>query len=293
MVSLMLKKKVRTILEQSGDPCAAFETDQIMKWALELDRLTLAPDGEVEAQKAEKAVNAAKRRVKGEPLQYILGEWDFYGFTFKVGEGVLIPRPETELLAEKAITELKKMTENGSRRQGTVIDLCSGSGCIPIAVAKKSGALCSGIEISEKALEYFNENIVLNEAADNVTALKGDVLEPDKELLDKLPEKCDIITANPPYLTAFEMGTLQKEVRHEPEIALFGGFDGLDFYRVIFGLWKERLTENGEFIVETGDAQAEAVKCLMEKEGFCCGIIKDYNKLGRVVFGKLSPAEVQ
>ena len=89
------------------------------------------------------------------------------------------------------------------------------------------------------------------------------------------------------------MGELQKEVRHEPEIALFGGQDGLDFYRVIFGRWKERLSEKGEFIVETGDGQAEAVKSLMEKEGFCCGIIKDYNMLGRIVFGKLAHAAVQ
>ncbi len=293
MVSLMLKKKLRTILEQSGNPCAAFETDQIMKWAADFDRLTFAPDGEIDPLKAEKAIDAAKRRVKGEPLQYILGEWDFYGFTFHVGDGVLIPRPETELLAEKAISALKEMTGKDSSQRGTVIDLCSGSGCIPIAVAKKSGARCYGIEISEKALEYFKKNIILNETEDKVTALLGNVLEPNGELLEKLPEKCDIITANPPYLTASEMGELQKEVRHEPEIALFGGQDGLDFYRVIFGLWKDRLSEKGEFIVETGDDQAEAVKSLMEKEGFCCGIIKDYNKLGRIVFGKLAHAAVQ
>lgn len=291
MVSLMLKKKLRTILEQSGNPSAVFETDQIMKWVLKLDRLILAPDGEINPQKAEKAINAAMRRAKGEPLQYILGEWDFYGFTFHVGEGVLIPRPETELLAEKAVSGLKEIAENDSR-VGTVIDLCTGSGCIPIALAKTTGAVCCGIDISEKALEYFNENIILNETEDKVTAFLGNVIEPDRELLDRLPEKCDIITANPPYLTAREMETLQKEVRHEPEIALFGGSDGLDFYRVIFGIWKERLSEKGEFIVETGDGQAEAVKSLMEKEGFCCGIIKDYNKLGRVVFGKLSPTAV-
>ncbi len=291
MVSLMLKKKLRTILEQSGNPSAVFETDQIMKWVLKLDRLILAPDGEINPQKAEKAINAAMRRTKGEPLQYILGEWDFYGFTFHVGEGVLIPRPETELLAEKAVSGLKEIAETDSR-VGTVIDLCTGSGCIPIALAKTTGAVCCGIDISEKALEYFNENIILNETEDKVTAFLGNVIEPDRELLDRLPEKCDIITANPPYLTAREMETLQKEVRHEPEIALFGGSDGLDFYRVIFGIWKERLSEKGEFIVETGDGQAEAVKSLMEKEGFCCGIIKDYNKLGRVVFGKLSPTAV-
>lgn len=278
MVSLLLKKQVRTILEQHGGASANFETEQILKWATGLDRLTLSPDGEIDGEKAEKAIDAAKRRVKGEPLQYILGEWDFFGLTFRVGEGVLIPRPETELLVEKVLEELKK--------GGTVIDLCSGSGCIPIAISKKSGARCCGIEISEKALEYFKENIVLNNVGGFVTPLCGDVLNPSEDLLERLPEKCDIITANPPYLTADDMRELQKEVRHEPEIALFGGADGLDFYRVIFGKWKKRLAEKGGFIVETGDRQAEAVRELMEKEGFSCEIIKDYNKIGRLVFGK-------
>lgn len=278
MVSLLLKKQVRTILEQHGGDSAAFETEQILKWATGLDRLTLTPDSEIDDEKAKKAIDAAKRRIKGEPLQYILGEWDFFGLTFRVGEGVLIPRPETELLVEKVLEELKK--------GGTVIDLCSGSGCIPIAISKKSGASCYGIEISEKALEYFKENIVLNNVGGFVTPLCGDVLCPSDTLLEGLPEKCDIITANPPYLTADDMRELQKEVRHEPEIALFGGADGLDFYRVIFGKWKKRLAEKGGFIVETGDRQAEAVRELMEKEGFSCEIIKDYSRIGRFVYGK-------
>lgn len=278
MVSLLLKKQVRTILEQHGGDSAGFETEQILKWATGLDRLTLTPDSEIDDEKAKKAIDAAKRRIKGEPLQYILGEWDFFGLTFRVGEGVLIPRPETELLVEKVLEELK----NG----GTVIDLCSGSGCIPIAISKKSGASCYGIEISEKALEFFKENIVLNDVGGFVTPLCGDVLSPSDTLLESLPEKCDIITANPPYLTADDMRELQKEVRHEPEIALFGGADGLDFYRVIFGKWKKKLAEKGGFIVETGDRQAEAVRELMEKEGFSCEIIKDYGRIGRFVYGK-------
>lgn len=287
MVSLTLKKKLQAVLEQSGNQNAVFETEQIIKWAVESDRLALSPESEVPEQKAEKALNAAKRRVKGEPLQYILGEWDFYGFTFHVGEGVLIPRPETELLTEKAIEELKK-SKNSSHRKGLLLDLCSGSGCIPIAAAKKTDARCFGIELSENALKYFKANIALNEASDKVVALKGDVLKPDSELLNKLPEKFDVITSNPPYLTGEEMKNLQKEVRYEPEMALYGGFDGLDFYRVIFGLWKNRLFENGMFIVETGDNQAQAVKSLMKNEGFDCEIIKDYNKLERMVLGRLA-----
>ena len=284
MIAILLKKKLRTLLEENEKTSAAFETEQIMKWAAGYDRLTDGPHSEIEDEKAEMAMNAAKRRAKGEPLQYIIGEWDFYGLTFKVGEGVLIPRPETELLTEKALNCLEELRKR-SGEKGKVIDLCSGSGCIPIAIAKCSEALCSGVEISGEALSYFRENIALHKAEDRVTALQGDVLNPDGKLLEQLPEKCDIITANPPYLTVREMENLQEEVRHEPEIALFGGKDGLDFYRVIFGKWKNKLSENGEFIVETGDGQAETVKSLMEQEGFTCGIIRDYNKIGRLVYG--------
>lgn len=277
MVIPMLRNRVRTLLEQHGIEAAAFETDQILKWAAGDDRLTFSPDREVKDSAAEKAVEAVKRRIKGEPLQYIIGEWDFYGLTFKVGEGVLIPRPETELLVEKAL--------EGIAENALVIDLCSGSGCIPIAISKNSSAKCCGVEISERALDYFKRNIVLNNAEGAVTPIQGDVLAPEK-IKTGLPPKCDIITANPPYLTAAEMQSLQAEVRHEPELALYGGTDGLDFYRSIFIKWKDRLSEGGDFIVETGDQQAEAVRELMEKEGFSCGIIKDYNNIGRIVYGK-------
>ncbi|MCM1055591.1 MAG: peptide chain release factor N(5)-glutamine methyltransferase [Bacteroides sp.] len=278
MVSLLLKKQIRTLLEQNDGAAAAFETDQLLKWAAGLDRLTLTPDSDIDEEKAQRALDAAKRRAKGEPLQYILGEWDFYGLTFHVGEGVLIPRPETELLAERALKELGE--------SGTLIDLCSGSGCIPIAVAKNSDARCFGIEISGAALKYFRENISLNRAEDKVTPLCGDVLDPSVSLLESLPEECDVITANPPYLTAEDMLGLQKEVRREPEIALFGGADGLDFYRAIFGRWKNRLKKNGGFIVETGDGQAETVRGFMEKEGFSCEIVRDYGGIERIVAGK-------
>ena len=285
MVSILLRKKLRTLLEESGIPSAAFETEQIMKQTADFNRLTDGPDKEIPSEKAEQAMEAAKRRARGEPLQYILGEWDFYGLTFKVGEGVLIPRPETELLTEKALSDLKELSKKNNR-QGTVIDLCSGSGCIPIAIAKLSEAVCHGVEISEEALGYFRENIKLHKVENQVTPIQGDVLSPDPRLLEQLPEKCDIITANPPYLTVREMETLQEEVRHEPEIALYGGIDGLDLYRVIFGKWKNRLSEKGEFIVETGDKLAEKVKEIMEGEGFSCGIIEDYNRIGRVVVGR-------
>ncbi|MCM1298904.1 MAG: peptide chain release factor N(5)-glutamine methyltransferase [Firmicutes bacterium] len=276
MILLLLKNKIKTLLEKTEAP--DFETKEILKWAVGEEASFLPADTEIDGEKAEKALSAAKRRIKGEPLQYILGEWDFYGLTFKVGAGVLIPRPETEILVERA---LENLPENG-----VVIDLCSGSGCIPISISKSSGAYCCGVEISEPALQFFRENIRLHKAEDRVKAVKGDVLEPSREVLSLLPRKCDIITANPPYLTAEEMASLQSEVRCEPEIALFGGRDGLDYYRRIFRLWKDRLSEGGMFLAEVGDGQSEAVRLLMEKEGCRCEICRDYNKIPRVVMGR-------
>ena len=279
MVTLLLKKQLRNLLERNDPDTAEFEANQLLQWATGMDRSALMLETDVDDKAADKAIEAAHRRIKGEPLQYIIGEWEFYGLPFKVGEGVLIPRQETELLVERAIERLPE--------KGVLIDLCSGSGCIPIAVAKRANAnLCYGVELSTEALEYFKENIVLNGVETDVIALQGDVLYPPEELLDDLPAKCSVITANPPYLTAEEMANLQKEVRHEPESALFGGADGLDFYRVIFDVWKNKLERGGSFLVEVGERQAESVRSMMENEGFECGIYTDLNKAERVVAGK-------
>ena len=280
MVTLLLKKQLRNLLEQNRPDAAEFEANQLLQWATGLDRSALMLETEIDDSAADKAIQAAHRRIKGEPLQYIIGQWEFYGLPFKVGEGVLIPRQETELLVEKALERLPE--------KGSLIDLCSGSGCIPIAIAKTANtSLCYGVELSAQALGYFKENIALNNVETDVIALQGDVLYPSEELLDELPPKCSMITANPPYLTAEEMASLQKEVRHEPESALFGGTDGLDFYRVIFAVWKHKLEKGGSFLVEVGDRQAESVKSLMEQEGFSCDIYFDLNKTGRVVAGEI------
>ena len=279
MVTLLLKKQLRNLLEQQNPDAAEFEVNQLMQWATGLERSALMLETEVSDKAARQAIDAAHRRLKGEPLQYIIGEWEFYGLPFKVGEGVLIPRQETELLVEKAIERLPD--------RGVLIDLCSGSGCIPIAAAKRANAnLCYGVELSAVALEYFRENVTLNGVETDVIPLQGDVLYPAEELLDDLPAKCSVITANPPYLTAEEMANLQKEVRHEPESALFGGADGLDFYRVIFGVWKHKLEKGGSFLVEVGDGQSNSVRSLMEKEGFECEVYSDLNRTDRVVAGK-------
>lgn len=278
MVIARLKQKIRRILEDGGIDCADFETEQLLKWCIG-DRYYITDSMEDIGEEQEHMLTeAAVMRAKGEPLQYIIGEWDFYGFTFKVGRGVLIPRQETEVLVEKTLPFLNE--------RSVVIDLCSGSGCIPIAVAKKSKADCYGVEISKDAISYFEENLKLNSVESKVRIVEGDVLDPTQETLNLLPKQADLITANPPYLTAEEMENLQKEVRREPELALFGGKDGLDFYRIIFEKWKSLLKPKGIFAVEVGDRQGESVREIMTAAGFEVQVFKDYGGTPRVVLGE-------
>ena len=164
-----------------------------------------------------------ERRASRYPLQYILGEWSFYGLDFYVGEGVLCPRPDTETLVDIALEFLK------DKPKAEVIDLCSGSGCIAIAVAKNSGAAVTAVEKYDTPFTYLEKNIERNGA--NVTAVKQDIYA-------YMPEqKFDLILSNPPYVSADEMETIDAETAFEPDTALYGGEDGLSFYRHIAENW--------------------------------------------------------
>lgn len=217
-------------------------------------------------------LKTAKKRAEGMPLQYIFGKWEFYGYEFFVGEGVLIPRPETELIIDIAVKNLNK--------DSLILDLCSGSGCIPVAISKETACKAYAVELYDEAFSYLKRNILHNNA--DVTAIQGDAL--DNSHFSGIT--FDAIFSNPPYLTAEEMANLQREVRFEPETALFGGEDGLDFYRKLFSLWKCRLKKDGLFAVEVGDGQGEAVRTLMEQAGYSAEIIPDLQGIGRVVLGK-------
>lgn len=218
------------------------------------------------------AINrAVSRRVTGEPLQYIFGKWEFYGYPFFVGEGVLIPRPETELLVDIAVGRLHK--------NSTVIDLCSGTGCVPISIALKTGAVCYAVELYDAAFSYLTRNIGLNGA--KVEAVHADAL--DSTILADI--SFDAIFSNPPYLTGAEMQSLMREVAYEPETALFGGDDGLYFYRELIPAWEPRLKQGGFMAFETGETQGAAVAGIMRDAGLSTEIIKDCAGLDRVVIG--------
>lgn len=214
------------------------------------------------------------RRLSGEPLQYILGEWEFYGFPFKVGEGVLIPRQDTETLVELAEPQLKK--------EMLCADLCAGSGCIGISLARLTGCRFHSYELSDKALGYLEENIALNGVNALVTAIKADVLS--ESVAENAP-MYDAIVTNPPYLTSQDMSELSPEVQREPEMALFGGDDGLSYYREILRLWIKRLNKGGLIAAEIGMGQENDVIAIFAENGIKAEAVKDACGIYRVVYG--------
>lgn len=203
-----------------------------------------------------KLADSLWRLKSGEPLQYVLGKWDFYESEFFVGKGVLIPRPETEELTHLVIEKAKKLSFP------VVYDLCSGSGCIGISVAKavkNSSVYC--VEKSEDALNYLRKNIT---QADNAVAVEGDVLNPHSIE----PESIDIIVSNPPYIRNSDLDGLQKEVQFEPKMALDGGKDGLDFYKKIPELWYPYLKNNGLIFFEISEEQGKDVYDILNSLGY-------------------------
>ena len=222
----------------------------------------------------------AERRAEGEPIQYIIGHVDFYGLKIHVGRGVLIPRPETELLAEYAIKKLRSLITDYPSPI-TVLDLCTGSGCIALAIAKHlPEAIVYGIDKSEVAISYAKKNAEENQIK-NVFFAVGNLFEPARNL------KFDCIVSNPPYIKTGDIPALQKEIRdYEPVEALDCGEDGLDFYRKIFNEAPDYLKESGMVILEIGYDQSEEIKKLAVDAGFKqIEFIKDYAGIKRIFIG--------
>ena len=220
------------------------------------------------------------RRLAGEPIQYILGSWDFMDFTFKVGEGVLIPRPETEIVVEEILNRIADIKEP------VVYDLCAGSGCIGLSIkALKPDAKVYLVEKSDKALVYLKDNrLNVCGDSDDVTVIHGDILIPESFDLPK----ADVIISNPPYIRSDEIQTLQREVLREPHMALDGGEDGLIFYRVLVKDWTKKLKNDGFMAFECGEDQADDICNLFDNINFDSEVINDYNNIQRIVIGRRS-----
>ncbi len=215
-----------------------------------------------------------KQRLIRYPLQYIIGKWNFFGRELFVGPGVLIPRSDTETLIDVCLECLK------DKANPRVLDLCAGTGCIGITVKGEcSTAEVTLVEKYDEALNFTYKNAQHNSVQVNI--VKGDVLE--TEGADGL---YDLIVSNPPYINGADMKTLQPEVQFEPDTALYGGEDGLLFYRHIAKEYKKHLASSGVMAFEVGINEAEAVAEILRQNGYQnVGTRKDYCDIDRVVFG--------
>lgn len=275
-----LLKKTKDKFDKAGIDNPAFNSLCLAEKAFKITQkdLIINPDLTASDDKLAEFEALVNRRIDGEPLQYLLGEWEFYGYKFKVGDGVLIPRDDTEVLLRLCLEILK------GKSKAKVLDLCSGSGALAVAIAKETSAEVYAVEKSEKALPYLYENIKLNNAKVNV--VEGDVFECCEKFEDG---DFDLILSNPPYIKSSEISTLQKEVGFEPRMALDGGEDGYDFYRFIVKGWSRKLKSGGTLAFELGEGQYEPVKALMKAEEYKNIEGKlDFGGIHRAVYGTLS-----
>jgi release factor glutamine methyltransferase len=218
--------------------------------------------------------DAVKRRCEHYPLQYILGYWDFCKETYRVTEDTLIPRSDTEKLVELAV----RLMPEGAR----FIDLCTGSGCVAIStLAARPDCRAVAVDLFEKTLEVARENAERNGVGERLGFICKDVLASD--FMEELG-KFDCIVSNPPYIETKHIELLDEELSFEPEAALDGGDDGLDFYRAIIGSYGKYLKDGGIMLFEIGCDQAKAVSFIAANSGFRCEVYKDYSGNDRVAY---------
>jgi len=256
---------------------AGIDDDASVEWllvdVLGVKRSQLNDKSYIATDKLPRLEESISRMAKGEPLQYILGNQQFFEFEFDVTHDVLIPRPETEQLVQLALDEIS-VRNTGDNAVVSVLDMCTGSGCIGITVAKKANTAVTLADVSEKALAV---------ASGNARKLDAQVKTVKTDMFTKIEGKFDMILSNPPYVTEEEMRSLDANVMKEPMLALYGGKDGLDFYRIIAREAKNHLNAGGCVLVETGIHQGEAVKALFEENGMQAEIFSDLEGIGRFV----------
>lgn len=243
------------------------EPDWIACHVLKCGRAALRLRREISDNEFAEMTEIAKARATGKPLAQVLGYTEFLGLEIRVDGNVLCPRPETELLAEQAILFLK------DKKNARALDLCTGSGCIAVALRVFSKSDVSASDISEKALGVAEKNAAANGA--EINFIRSDAFE-------NIEGKFDLIVSNPPYIPTADIDGLDSEVKdHEPRIALDGGEDGLDFYRIIAADAAEYIKDGGALMLECGAGQArEIIKMLI---GFDCVIVKDLQGVERII----------
>ncbi len=273
---------VRRQLRESGVEAATLEARELVCFGTGKSREELTRDGRLYASPEREAQvrRLVERRMAGEPVAYLIGEWEFYGLPLDISQSVLIPRADTEVLAEQAIAYIQ---DQGECR---VLDLCAGSGCVGLAIASQApqARVILG-ELDDSCLKICRQNIRRNGLSGRVTPVQMNALEKPARSLGEF--QC--IVSNPPYIPTGDIPGLEISVRnYEPHLALDGGEDGLDFYRAITREWRETLAPGGRIYFEVGIGQADPVLRLMRGQGFGdLEVIKDRNKIPRVVLGTL------
>lgn len=265
---LDILKSATQYLAKSGVDDAGADAELLVLHSAGIDRMTAYRDNPETGDAAQREIRELLgRRAKGEPVQYIIGSVDFLGLRIEVGRGVLIPRPETELVVlegMRILRELKGTTSGPALTPLRILDLCSGSGCIALALGREfPWAAVFGTDTSRTAITYSTRNAEIN-GITNVTFLEGSLYGPVE---GRRP--FDMIISNPPYIPAEEIAELQREIREwEPLSALDGGPEGLDFYRKIFSRAGKHLKKGGAVVLELGFGQAADVAGIAAKEGF-------------------------
>ncbi|MCQ2431201.1 MAG: peptide chain release factor N(5)-glutamine methyltransferase, partial [Clostridia bacterium] len=284
---MTLRRTLRAVLSSVNDTFPelhtdpAYEADEILRIRSGLDRaaMLLRSSDEVPEETVQKTLSDAERRRTGEPLAYILGRTPFFGCDYEIAPGCLIPRSDTEILVEEAISRLP---------EGCVLwDLCTGSGCVPCAVLlnRPDVPAAYGAELYDIPLALAERNGKNLGLENRFFPVRCDVLKGELPAAGKRPAagtRPAVITSNPPYIPAPVCKTLDAQVKCEPITALDGGEDGLIFYRAILAHYKEILAPGGCFLFEIGYDQGDALRALAAEHGFTCEIRRDYADLDRV-----------
>ncbi|MEG2176300.1 MAG: peptide chain release factor N(5)-glutamine methyltransferase [Oscillibacter sp.] len=273
---------LRQQLRAAGVEAATLEARELVCFGTGKSREELVRDGGLYASpEGEKRVRAlVDRHLAGEPVAYLIGEWEFYGLPLDISDDVLIPRPDTEVLAEQAIAHCKTLGEC------RVLDLCAGSGCVGLAMAAQvpQSRVVLG-ELSDAALKICRQNIRRNGLSGRVVSVQADALKKPGVNLGEF----GCIVSNPPYIPTGDIAALDDSVKeYEPHLALDGGADGWDFYRSSAPRWKNALAPGGRLYFEVGVGQADSVLRIMRAEGFGdIQVVQDLAHIPRVVFGTL------
>ncbi len=292
-------REITKCFKSNGFESAEKEAETLVRQGIEITTVEIYRDNpELNKDQIRSVEDMLEKRLQHEPFQYIIGYEEFMGLKLMVGPGVLIPRPETEFMAEQAIKTLRSkgldvrgFSPHTSRLTPIrILDLCTGCGCLALALAKEFPDLqVYGTDISEVAIGYAKRNAGINRIK-NAVFLKGSLFQPVEEMfaIDCFSFAVDLIISNPPYIRTDDIKSLQPEVKDwEPVTAIDGGADGLDFYRELIPSARRYLKYDGLLMLELGTGQASSVADIIESSGYTqIQIIRDYAGIERIIKAK-------